>query len=173
MNLLKKYIPEHLEITEESKIFTRIAARGVIQHENEILLIYTKCYNDFSLPGGGVENEAIEEGLLRELNEETGAKNTEIISPIGIYEEYRDYYKEGYDTMHMLSYIYKVSADYELGTANPEPYEIKNGSVPVWINLEEAIRHNETVISKQEASMGLSILRETFLLKYIKNNLSK
>lgn len=171
MNILKKHIPEHIQINNDTKVFKRIAARGIIRHQNEILLIYTKYYNDYSLPGGGVENEAIEEGLVRELKEETGAKNIEITSAVGIFEEYRDYYKEDYDVMHMLSYIYSVSADYELGSANPEAYEIKNGSVPIWVDLDQAIRHNEEVISRQETSMGLSIQRETFLLKYIKNHL--
>lgn len=82
---------------ENLKTFERKASRAIVTRGHDILLIYTKRYDDYTIPGGGVdESEPIEEALKRELSEETGAKNIEVISHFGTYEEYRPYYK-GYD----------------------------------------------------------------------------
>ena len=69
--------------------------------------------------------------------------------------------------MHMKSYFYICDADKELGDASPESYEVANGSVPVWINIREAISYNQNVMKNNENSMGLSIQRETFVLETI------
>jgi hypothetical protein len=39
--------------------------------------------------------------------------------------------------------------------------EIANGMRPVWVDLHESIAHNQTVMQRQESSMGQSIQRET------------
>ena len=52
-----------------------------------------------------------------------------------------------------------------------ESHEIANGMRPVWINLHEAIAHNQAVMQRQESSMGQSVLRETFMLKKVASEL--
>ncbi|MCT4631122.1 MAG: NUDIX domain-containing protein [Firmicutes bacterium] len=158
---------------ENLKTFERTAARAVVTVGNDILLIYTKRYDDYTIPGGGVdESEPIKEALKRELHEETGANNVKVISHFGTYEEYRPYYK-GYDQMHMISHIFVCNIDEKLGDAKPEEYEKSNGSVPVWVDIDKAIKHNEEVINSNPESMGLSIIREYELLKLIKEELMK
>ena len=49
--------------------------------------------------------------------------------------------------------------------------EIAHGMRSVWINLHEAIIHNEGVMQRQESSMGQSIQRETFMLKKVASEL--
>ena len=51
-----------------------------------------------------------------------------------------------------------------------ESHEIDNGMHPIWMNIHEAIRHNEHTIENSQKK-GLSIERETFLLKLIVNEL--
>ena len=112
MKLLKKHIHKDVEDLTDPNILKRIAARGIIVKDNQILLIYTKRYNDYSIPGGGVDShENIEDGLLRELQEETGAQNIQIIDNFGLYEEHRPTHYEGYDVMHMTSHFFVCSAD--------------------------------------------------------------
>jgi|LGOV01.1.fsa_nt_gb ADP-ribose pyrophosphatase YjhB (NUDIX family) len=172
MRILKKSV--HIEDIENKNVFERTAARGIVLKGEEMLLIFTKRYNDYSIPGGGVDQgESVEKGLLRELAEETGAQRVKITKPYGIYEEYRETYHEGYDMMHMTSYFYVCDADKELGDASPESYEINNGSVPVWVNIREAIAYNKKVIKENANSMGLSIKRETFMLEHILDELIK
>lgn len=159
-----------LDQLKDKKIFNRLAARAIVLKGEEILLIYTKRYNDYSLPGGGVDpDEDIEKALIRELQEETGATSIKIIEEFGMYEEHRPTYYEGYDLIHMQSYCYLCDTDKKLGDASPEQYEIENGSVPIWKNIHEAIEYNKNVIKENEHSMGLSIKRETFLLEAIRD----
>ncbi|MEJ8555478.1 NUDIX domain-containing protein [Tepidibacter sp. Z1-5] len=171
MRLLKKMI--HKDIKEiEGNIFQRKAARAIILDENKILLMYTKRYNDYSFPGGGVEsNEELTHGLKRELNEETGAKDIEIIKEFGMLDEYRPTHYEGYDLMHMISYFYVCKINKELGTPKLEDYEISNGMSPIWIDIDEAINHNIKLIQSKDSKMGLSVERETLVLNLIKDEL--
>lgn len=64
MRLLKKAIHEDYDPSKNPVLYNRIAARGIIMNGDDILLIYTKRYNDYSFPGGGVDkNEDIIDGL--------------------------------------------------------------------------------------------------------------
>jgi 8-oxo-dGTP pyrophosphatase MutT (NUDIX family) len=151
----------------DGKTFIRKAARGIILDGDNILMLYTERYHDYSLPGGGVDDgESIEAGLIRELEEETGAQNIEVVREFGLYEEFRPWHKGEFDIMHMESYCFVCDIHPELGETKLEQHEIQNGMVPVWINIHEAIKHNEHTISNS-AKKGLSIERETFLLKRI------
>ncbi len=155
----------------DASTFHRRAARAIVLNGDSILLLYTKRYHDYTLPGGGIDDgEEITAGLIRELKEETGAKNIRDITPFGLYEEFRPWYKNDAEILHMESFCYSCSIDSELGTPNFEDYEIKNGMEAKWVNIHEAIRHNEETIATSEKK-GMSIERETFLLKRIVSEL--
>lgn len=172
MRVLNKTVDPNYNTSKNPVLFKRTAARAIIMNGDDILLIYTKRYNDYSFPGGGVNcNEDIIDGLKRELQEETGAQNITVIEHFGRYDEIRSYHHDHYDFMAMTSHFYKCTADKELGEASPEEYELNNGSVPVWVNILEAIAHNKKVISKQESYMGLSIVRETEVLEMVVEDL--
>lgn len=172
MQLIRKFV--HRGVSSiEGRIREREAARAIIMRGSDILLIYTKRYNDYSFPGGGLEaGEDLHAGLCREVTEETGAVDVEVISELGYIEEYRPCHQKGYDLVHILSYYYICSVGENLGQAAPEEYEIANGSSAVWVDLNESIRHNRKVIADQEASMGFSIERETHVLELIASQIS-
>ncbi|WP_339296963.1 NUDIX hydrolase [Paenibacillus sp. FSL R5-0623] len=154
------------------RMFERKAARGIIMRGSEILLLYTRRYNDYSFPGGGVEaDEDLLSGLRREIAEETGATQIEVTSEFGYIEEYRPHYKLEYDLIHMLSYYYVCNIHEQLGEAKLEDYEMNNGMSAVWIDIHQAIMHNRQVILNKEASMGFSIERETIVLELIASEL--
>lgn len=156
----------------DGRVFERKSSRGIILKGSKILLMYTKRYNDYSFPGGGVElEEDLIVGLKRELREETGAKNIEVISEFGYVDEYRPHYKPDYDLIHMLSYFYICKVDENFDDAKLEDYEVANGMTPVWIEIDEAIEYNRAVIAKKEESMGFSIERETLVLELIQKEL--
>ena len=115
MKILRKIFPEDQEL-KNKKIYKRIAARGIILDGENILLIHTKRYDDYSFPGGGVDKgETLEDGVKREINEETGAQNIEIISEYGIYDEIKPIHKKDYDFINMVSYFFVCNIHKELG----------------------------------------------------------
>ena len=167
MRLIKKMI--HKDVSGlEGKTFERKSARGIILNGSNILLLYTKRYNDYSFPGGGIDlEEDLITGLKRELVEETGAKNIQIVSEFGHIDEYRPHYRPEYDLIHMLSYFYICQVEEDFNDIKLEDYELANGTSPIWIDINEAIRHNREVIGNQDSSMGFSIERETLVLELI------
>ena len=167
MQVLKTHYHPEIENLENKTIFTRLATRCITIQNNNILLLYTKRYDDYSLPGGGLDvNEDKIEGMQRELIEETGAQDIKNIQEFGIYEEYRPWHKPDYDIQHMVSYCYTCDINTELGTTNMESYETNNGMKAMWVNIYDAIKHNENTIATS-SKKGMSIERETFLLKLI------
>ncbi|MDB2387010.1 NUDIX domain-containing protein [Shewanella sp.] len=170
MQLLKSTIHPSLD-SINGKCFHRKAARGIILNGDNILLLYTERYHDYSIPGGGVDDgEDLRQGLIRELEEETGAKNIHIISEFGRYEEFRPWHKADVDIVHMESFCFVCSIHPELGETRLEQHEIQNGMRPLWINIHQAIAHNEQTIANSPKK-GMSIERETFLLKLITQRL--
>ncbi len=166
MRLLKSAIhPDVNPLTGTS--FNRKAARAIVLKGTQILVMFTARYDDYSLPGGGIDDgESQIEGLIRELTEETGAQNIRDIKEFGLYEEFRPWYKSGFDSVHMESYCFICNIDDELAAPKFEQHEINNGMKPVWMNIYDAIHHNEQTI-KHSIKKGMSIERETFLLRLI------
>ncbi len=155
---------DHLD---DKVIFQRNAARAIVLDGENILMLYTERYHDYTIPGGGLDDgEDVIAGMVRELEEETGAQNIHLIKPYGIYEEFRPWYKDDADVMHQVSYCYTCKIDRVLGETAFEAHEVNNGMRPVWINIHQAIDHNEKTMA-ESPKKGMSIERETFLLHLI------
>ncbi|KIO37178.1 NUDIX domain-containing protein [Shewanella sp. cp20] len=175
MRLLKSTLHPDLNAATPEEItgqgFTRRAARAIVLRDSQILMLYTERYHDYSIPGGGVdEGEDIRQALLRELEEETGAHTIQILSEFGRYQEFRPWHKPGFDFVQMESYCFVCATGEELGDTRLEHHELQNGMRPVWIDIHEAIAHNEHTMA-HSAKKGLSIERETYLLRRIVDEL--
>jgi len=167
MRHLKSIVHSDIEFLDDKVIFQRNTVRAIVLDGEDVLLLYTARYHDYSLPGGGInDGEDVIAGLVRELKEETGAQNIHDIKPFGIFEEYRPWHKEEADIIQIISYCYTCQIERELGETAYEDYEVKNGMRPVWMNIHEAIAHNEKTMA-ESPKKGLSIERETFLLQLI------
>jgi 8-oxo-dGTP pyrophosphatase MutT (NUDIX family) len=166
------YTLTHPDVTTIDGVkLERQAVRAVVVHGNDVLLLYTRRYDDYSFPGGGLDaGETPEDGLVRELQEETGATGIRIGRYLGYGDEYRPPQRAGHDVLFMRSHFYICQADRILGNAAPEAYEVTNGMVPRWININEAIAHNESLLRDKPVNMGMSIHRETLMLRYVAVN---
>ena len=126
----------------------RRASRAVVFDEDgKIALLYAAKKHFHKLPGGGIEGtESIEEALRREVSEEIGC-TIRNIRELGIVEEFRNKFM-----LHQLSYCFLADLAGEKGVPHFEPSEIEDGFVPVWLDIEEAIRtlEGETDIEDYE-----------------------
>lgn len=156
----------------DGSVLKRQAARGIVLREQSVLLLFTERYNDFSFPGGGVDaGESLINGLQREMEEETGATNTRVVRDFGYLEEYRPHGKGGFDLLHMTSHFFLCEIDPVLQAPRMENHEKSNGMRPLWVDLHTALKHNRAVMQRQEATMGMSIQRETMMLELVAKEL--
>lgn len=153
------------KVDSPSRIFRR-AARALIEHQGQVLLLYTDRYQDYSFAGGGLdEHEDLAQGLLRELAEETGAQDIQIGPEFLIVDELRPHTRPDAELMHMQSHYFFCQINPQLGQHRMEDYERQNGMRPVWVPLEQAIAHNLGQMAAQAKTMGLSLARETQVME--------
>ena len=118
----------------------RLAARGIILKEDKILMIYSKFYNDYTFPGGGVENGEDEIlALERECIEEAGVEVKNVRPFCKIFEK-RELDEETFLLHESHFYLCEIKKFTE---RHLEDYEIALGYETVWISIDEAIKRDE------------------------------
>jgi len=168
MLITETLIHPELSLCPNARVLFQRAARGVAMQDEQILLLFTERYNDFSFPGGGVDDgEDIITGLVREMEEETGARGVKVGREFARVDEKRPHWKSEFDVLHMVSHFHFCEINSPLQEVRMESYEIANGMRPLWVSLDEAIQHNRAVMQRQESTMGLSIQRETLMLEHV------
>ena len=109
----------------------RIACRGLLIRDKQILLSHEHNTGWYLIPGGGVEaGESIEEGCIREMREETGF----LVEP----EELLLTIREGYGDWLYISHYFLCR---ERGQGEQELTDLERirGLVPEWVDLTEAL----------------------------------
>ncbi|MFC3031139.1 NUDIX hydrolase [Pseudoalteromonas fenneropenaei] len=144
----------------------RHTARAIVIENAKILMVYTGRYDDYSIPGGGVNpNETVTAALKRELHEETGAHSIAILKPWGQYREYRRHSKQPEQVMEVISHYYFCALTAPLGAAKLEDYEIRSGVKAVWLSLDAALQHN--LNTQKGALAGQALQREIDILQQL------
>lgn len=135
----------------------RIIARGIILNENnEVALIYIKGKDIFGerdyyeTPGGGVnDGEDLYEGVLREVEEETGFK-CEVIKELGYVKDYYNLiHRENLSYYFLLRFVSK-------GDTHLEFYEQEMFKGVYWFKLDDAIK----VMNKKGTSGVAKLVKE-------------
>lgn len=127
----------------------RVAVRGIIFIDGNLLLIQNS-FDELKLPGGGIEaGEDDIQALIREVKEETGYDVIpETIRPFGEIEEKRLSVHEP-KIWHQMSRLYFCEVYSEQGICEYTENEKKYGFHQVCYSLEDAIRKNEEMLGRE------------------------
>lgn len=173
--IAKTIIENNLDITKVNKI--RNTVRAVIIKGNKVYMLYSKTYDDYTFPGGGVkENENKVTTLKRELKEELGARKVTIIKPLGYLEEIR-YGIKGNNTVYLQTSYYYLSKIDDIGSKTLNKRELTEKSTALYVDIEQAIAHNNNTLltnsKHQQQGFKTVLLRENTMLNYLKNKIIK
>jgi 8-oxo-dGTP pyrophosphatase MutT (NUDIX family) len=161
------YRREPIDITGPA--IYRDAVRAVIRRGNEFFMVYSKTVGYYTFPGGGVKKgETHAEALAREVREEAGASVSAVSALLGEITEYDRPKEPEYSVFRMISYYYQVSIEDKVGTQHLDDYEIDLGFTPVWVNIDQAISTNSTVLQRSDLPMPAWPRRELYVLQEIK-----
>lgn len=161
-------------LKQSTEIKQRSTVRGIIKNEhNQVLMVYSKAFDDYTFPGGGVKpGETHEDALKRELAEEIGAISLNIIRLCGTTEELRHCIRGTDNVYHQTSYYYLC----EVQTFGPQKLmgrEAIHGLEPTWIDIDQAIVKNNLVLKNelhQQKGLKTVLQRENLVLSKLKGH---
>lgn len=136
MELLLEVSHESLGLPHNPKIKYRLrkAGRAILFDKGLAALLFVSKLGYHKLPGGGLkEGENLEQGLKREILEETGCE-MKVKCEVGITIEYREEFEE-----LQISYCYLAEVT-KLGTPEFDEGERQHGFNLKWMALDEAIK---------------------------------
>lgn len=143
---------------------TRIACRGIIINNEQILVTREENTDFWLIPGGGLElEESLEECCAREILEETGY----IVGPLNEFLIVNEYYGD----YKFISHYFECEVVGE-GKQKLTDAEQANGLVPKWIDLQEFLcilgKHQDYVAINEE-KRGAYLREYTALSEYLKS----
>ncbi len=145
---------------------TRVTARGIMVSDDytKVYINFSVGYNDYTIPGGGViKNESLEKCLRRELKEELGADEVQVIDYLGSILETGIKNKDNSEQIRENHYfLVNIS---KFGDTNKDDYEIEKEINGDWFTIEEAINHNTSIVDN---SKGIDFDKTVYVLKKIK-----
>jgi len=145
----------------------RRAARAVLLNkDSRIALMHVSSDSYYKLPGGGIdEGESINNALKRELLEEVGAGEIDVISELGRVDSYLDQLHT--KSEHVCFVVKTLKPPVEPSRTEKE---IAEGYETVWVdNIDEAIKLVESGTPSQYGH-DFERLRELTFLEYYKSS---
>lgn len=154
----KDYIPN-------GSVFSRPSARAIIIKDGKIAMVYSKKYNYYKFPGGGIEaDESMEDALIREVLEETGLCVIEnSIQEYGQVHRVQKGTKE--DIFIQDNYYFLCCVKENLEQQNLDRYEADEGFTLEFLNPQLAIDVNRENILDDVCQVMLE--REALVLELL------
>lgn len=168
------FVLDSKDYNPNGKVFRRPSVRAVICQNGKVLLVYSKKYNYYKFPGGGIENDENHiQALIREVCEETGYQ----IIPESI-QEYGRVLRRQKDTkdataiFEQENFYYFCQVSSQLVDRSLDGYEEEEGFTPMWVDALDASRHNQKEYHAEGADL-LLIKREAKVLDLLDQELRR
>lgn len=119
----------------------RKTSRAIVRNDDgKYAVMYAEKFDLYSLPGGGIEEGEDEiSTLIREIYEETGC-SCDFIWQLGVVSENRNH--QDYTT---FSHYFVVHTKSQTNDLHLTEEEMENGTIIMWLSLEEAIHRIKDV----------------------------
>lgn len=154
----KDYVPG-------GSVFSRPSARAIIMKDGKIAMVYSKKYNYYKFPGGGIEaDECMEDALIREVSEETGlCVIRDSIQEYGQVHRIQKGTKE--DIFIQDNYYFLCSVKEDIERQNLDKYEADEGFTLAFPEPQHAIAVNRETILDDFTQVMLE--REALVLELL------
>jgi 8-oxo-dGTP pyrophosphatase MutT (NUDIX family) len=160
-------------VSHTGKFVCREAVRAIILQGTKALLVHSSVNGDYKFPGGGMEHgECQADALKREVAEESGGRVRSKPVPYGKVLEFDTPIEREYDSFCMTSYYYLCEIDPVLGEQCLDEYEARLGFTPVWVELDDAIANNSSLLTSGK-KVERWVRRETLVLELVRTELTK
>ena len=128
----------------EGKAFVRPSARCIAIREGRVAMVYSRKYDYYKFPGGGMEaGETREQALIRETAEEAGLEVLpDSIQPYGYVHRAEKSDQPGEAHFIQDNFYYLCRTEPQSGRQNLDDYEAEEGFILTWVEPETAIAVN-------------------------------
>ena len=145
--------------------YIRPSARAIIIKNHKVALVYSKKFDYYKFPGGGIKtNEEIIDALIREVKEEVGLNV--IKDTVKEYGKVLRIQRSDYNTIfYQENYYYLCDVDDEISNQKLDDYELEEGFSLVYVNPLEASCKNYS--KKLDKMMQVMIERDALVLEML------
>lgn len=131
------------------KVKKSIIAGGIVINEYDEVIVVSQKGNSWSLPKGHIENNETElEAAIREIYEESGAKDLKLTKNLGQYERYS---MDDQSEMKLRTFFLFKTLKQKLCPIDPENPEA------IWVDKNKV---SETLTHPKDKEFFLKILKE-------------
>lgn len=155
---------------ENGTVCIRPSVRGIIRKEGKLAMIYSRRYNYYKFPGGGIEpGENHEDTLIREVREESGLYV--IRESIKAYGYVRRIQKGKIEDKFIQdNFYYLCDAGEESGEQQLDDYEDEEQFTLAYVTPVQAIEVNRSHIhseKKEDSRFQVMLERENRVLEML------
>ena len=150
--------------TEGGKAFSRPSARAIVIRDGRVAMVYSRKFQHFKFPGGGIEaGESREAALLREAREEAGlVLDPKSVRPYGFVHRIE---KGGREPIFLQDNFYYLADAQAVVPQELDGYEAEEGYTLRWVEPREAIEQNTALTNVYKRKYHTMLLREAMVLE--------